>query len=353
MRKIFKKLLVTTLALAIVMSGIIPGTEPLEVQAQTVGMDSLYSIEVFMKDDGITFDRDCTLDIDGTREVYSSGETWTNNSDNKYYVDEKEIDTENPIIYLKSCTFGGYKITVFHDAGMDYGTTMNSGLPIELGDSTTISISELRDRIISSHIASGVVLSIFEDKIYRDRELTSTYSDSDVIDVSTGEISVWREENTYFIYKEVYARLDFENVPTSGDCDASDSSSNDKKEEESKPVEQPKTPETHYGMFQEDAIRRLNLAIENVNKAVANGTTDQTKKVELNTGIWVSFHKSVYEEIQKCDVPVSITFIYQGTRYVVTIPANADVLSLVDQNGYCGFLNLGAHYGYDSIEKLW
>lgn len=38
MRKIFKRLLVTTLVLAIVMSGIIPGTEALEVQAQTVGM---------------------------------------------------------------------------------------------------------------------------------------------------------------------------------------------------------------------------------------------------------------------------------------------------------------------------
>ena len=174
-----------------------------------------------------------------------------------------------------------------------------------------------------------------------------------MIDVSSGEISVWREGGTYSIKKEVYARLDFENVPTSGDCDTSDSSSDDKKEEESKPVEPPKTPETHYGMFQEDAIRRLNLAIENVNKAVTNGTTNQTKKVELNTGVWVSFHKSVYEEIQKCTVPVSISFIYQGTRYVVTIPANADVLSLVDENGFCGFLNLGAHYGYDSIEKLW
>ena len=347
MRKIFKRLLVTTLVLAIVMSGIIPGTEALEVQAKS--LSEVNELDIIKAGDTITFDKDYTLNIDGTSQEYASGITWTNDGSGEYYVDAIEDFT----IYLKSCTFGGYKITVFHDAGMDYGTTMNSGLPIELGSDTTISISELRDRIISSHIASGVVLSIFEDKIYRDRELTSTYSDSDVIDVSTGEISVWREENTYFIYKEVYARLDFENVPTSGDCDTSDSSSGDKKEEESKPVEQPKTPETHYGMFQEDAIRRLNLAIENVNKAVANGTTDQTKKVELNTGIWVSFHKSVYEEIQKCDVPVSITFIYQGTRYVVTIPANADVLSLVDQNGYCGFLNLGAHYGYDSIEKLW
>lgn len=347
MGKIFKRLLVTTLALAIVMSGIIPGTEALNVQAKAIG--EISTLDIIKAGDTITFDKDYTLNIDGTSQEYASGITWTNDGSGEYYVDAIEDFT----IYLKSCTFGGYKITVFHDAGMDYGTTMNSGLPIELGSDTTISIGELRDRIVSSHIASGVVLSILDNKIYKDRELTSTYSDSDVIDVSTGEISVWREENIYFIYKEVYARLDFENVPTSGDCDTSDSSSGDKKEEESKPVEQPKTPETHYGMFQEDAIRRLNLAIENVNKAVTNGTTNQTKKVELNTGVWVSFHKSVYEEIQKCTVPVSISFIYQGTRYVVTIPANADVLSLVDENGFCGFLNLGAHYGYDSIEKLW
>ena len=351
MRKIFKRLLVTTLVLAIVMSGIIPGTEALEVQAKS--LSEVNELDIIKAGDTITFDKDYTLNIDGTSQEYASGITWTNDGSGEYFVDEIDINGENPFIKLKSCTFNGYKITVFHDAAMDYGTNMNSGIPIELGSDTTISISELRDRIISSHIASGVVLSIFEDKIYEDRELTTTYSDNDVIDVSSGEISVWREGGTYSIYKEVYARLDFENVPTSGDCGTSDSSSNGKKEEESKAVEQPKTPETHYGMFQEDAIRRLNLAIENVNKAVANGTTNEAKKVELNTGIWVSFHKSVYEEIQKCNVPVSITFIYQGTRYVVTIPANADVLSLVDENGYCGFFNLGAHYGYDSVEKLW
>lgn len=347
MRKIFKKLLVTTLALAIVMSGIIPGTQPLEVQARS--LSEVNELDIIKAGDTIEFDRDFTVDIDGESQVYTSSNPWSNDGGGEYFVDEIDINVENPFVKLKSCTFSGYKITVFHDAAMDYGTNMNSGIPIELGDSTTISISELRDRIISSHIASGVVLSIFEDKIYQDRELTTTYSDSDVINVSSGEISVWREGGTYSIYKEVYARLDFENVPTN----VPQTSSNDKKEEESKPVEQPKTPETHYGMFQEDAIRRLNLAIENVNKAVADGTTNQTKKVELNTGVWVSFHKSVYEKIQKCTVPVSISFIYQGTRYVVTIPANADVLSLVDENGYCGFLNLGAHYGYDSVEKLW
>lgn len=351
MGKILKRLLVTTLALAIVMSGIIPGTEALKVQAKS--LSEVNELDIIKAGDTIEFDRDFTVDIDGERQVYTSSNPWSNDDSGEYFVDEIDINGENPFVKLKSCTFSGYKITVFHDAAMDYGTNMNSGIPIELGSDTTISISELRDRIISSHIASGVVLSIFEDEIYKDRELTTTYNDNDVIDVSSGEISVWREGGTYSIKKEVYARLDFENVPTSGDCDTSDSSSDDKKEEESKPVEPPKTPETHYGMFQEDAIRRLNLAIENINKAVTNGTTNQTKKVELNTGVWVSFHKSVYEEIQKCTVPVSISFIYQGTRYVVTIPANADVLSLVDENGFCGFLNLGAHYGYDSIEKLW
>lgn len=347
MRKIFKRLLVTTLALAIVMSGIIPGTEPLEVQAKS--LSEVNELDIIKAGDTIEFDRDFTVDIDGESQVYTFSNPWSNDGSGEYFVDEIDINGENPFVKLKSCTFSGYEITVFHDAGMDYGTNMNSGIPIELGDSTTISISELIDRIISSHITGGTVLSILDNKIYKDRELTTTYSDSDIIDVSSGEISVWREGGTYSIKIEVYARLDFENVPTN----VPQTPSNDKKEEESKPVEQPKTPETHYGMFQEDAIRKLNMALENVNKAVANGTTNQTKKVELNTGVWVSFHKSVYEEIQKCNVPVSITFIHQGTRYVVTIPANADVLSLVDKNGYCGFLNLGAHYGYDSVEKLW
>jgi len=341
--KILKRLVATTFALALVLSGILPGMEPLEVQAKTVDSNELYNIEVFMKDDGITFTGDYTLDIEGEIKTYTSGATWINESDNVYYVDKEEDTT----IYLKTCTFDGYKISVGHDPAMGYGTGTGGWMPIELGNTSTISISELRDRIISSSIAYGTVLSIFEDKIYKDSSYTIAYDDNDVIDVSQGEISAG--DGKYDISIDVYARLDFENVPTNGP----QTSSNDKKEEESKPVEQPKTPETHYGMFQEDAIRKLNVAIENVNKATTNGTTNQTKKVELNTGIWVSFHKSVYEEIQKCNVPVTITFIHEGTRYVVTIPSNANVLSLVDENGYCGFLNLGAHYGYDSIEKLW
>ena len=40
-------------------------------------------------------------------------------------------------------------------------------------------------------------------------------------------------------------------------------------------------------------------------------------------------------------------------RMASRIIGMGDVLSLVDENGFCGFLNLGAHYGYDSIEKLW
>ena len=91
------------------------------------------------------------------------------------------------------------------------------------------------------------------------------------------------------------------------------------------------TPETHYGVFQAAAVQKI---------AAAGKDT-----VKLDTGVWISFKRNVYEEMQKKGLPVELTFCYKGVKYRVIIPAGADVLSLVDENGYCGFLNLMAHFG--------
>ena len=51
---------------------------------------------------------------------------------------------------------------------------------------------------------------------------------------------------------------------------------------------------------------------------------------------------------QRPDVSLYVSFLdqeYKGNRVSFTIPAGQDTMSLVDSNGYVGFLFLGGTYG--------
>lgn len=353
--KILKRLVATTFALVLALSDIVPGIGTLEAQAKTI-TTQLSTEEIFDRMEynnlimgqgaSISFSQSGNLTINDVSTPHEKDSVWTNNSSQEYWVEGVSYNSDYHDVYLKSCEFSGnYKIRVHFDHAFDYGTRETSSFTFELGNSTTMS----KDDIISgmyNYFPSGVVIK--DDKLYKDNSCTSYYSDT--VDASDGEIDLMGE--IYDIELNAFVLVGTENTGCSDSCTPAPAPSVSQPTEP-EPVTVPETPETHYGSFQEDAVNKVQAAIANVNKAVANGTTNQTTDVKLDTGVWVSFNKSVYEEIQKCNVPVSITFIYQGTRYTVTIPAYADVLSLVDENGYCGFLNLGAHYGYDSIEKLW
>jgi len=362
--KILKRLATITLSFALALSGVIPGMEPLEVQAGIITSTQISTDDILdsfnndrVSDEfilsegaGIYFSQDALLFIGDENTPYTNGSTWTNNSSQEYCIYQISHDTgstDNLEIYLKPCSFSGeYSISVWFDHAFDYGTRETSAFTFELGNSTSIS----KDDIIAGmyeKFPSNVVIK--DDKLYKNNSCTDYFSD--MIDVTSSGWASFNDDNTYDWIFDAFVLVGTENMDNSSGSSTPSSTSKETKEEE-KPIEVPNTPETHYGTFQEDAINKVQTAIANINKATTNGTTNETKKVELNTGIWVSFNKAVYEEIQKCNVPVTITFIHEGTRYVVTIPAYADVLSLVDENGYCGFLNLGAHYGYDSIEKL-
>ncbi len=86
--------------------------------------------------------------------------------------------------------------------------------------------------------------------------------------------------------------------------------------------------------------------IELIKKAELNSV------LVINTNSWVSFHKSVYMAISaRPDLGVTINYRYQGKYYTVTIPAGADVMSLVNEEGFCGFRNLDAAYGGSEVVK--
>ena len=109
------------------------------------------------------------------------------------------------------------------------------------------------------------------------------------------------------------------------------------------------TPENNYAVFQESVKTSVDTAIAQATKAAqqvsSTGTTAELKPIAIDTGVWISFKGDVYQKLQTSGLPVQITFSYMGVRYRVDIPAGADLMSLVDENGYCGFLNLMAHFG--------
>ena len=111
-----------------------------------------------------------------------------------------------------------------------------------------------------------------------------------------------------------------------------------------------KTPETNHGIFQNTSIQKIDAALKELNKAIASGDTAKAdairnRGVTIETSVWHSFNKKVYQQIENSNIPVTLKFLYKGVKYSVTIPAGAKVTELCDKSGWCGFLNLAAHYG--------
>ena len=107
----------------------------------------------------------------------------------------------------------------------------------------------------------------------------------------------------------------------------------ERSEEPEEEPEEPQTAENNYVVFH-DTVKKM---IKDT--AAGQGT------ITIDTKNWISFRGDVYQELQNSGRPVQITFTYRGNRDRVDIPAGADLMSLVDENGYCGFLNLMAHFG--------
>jgi uncharacterized repeat protein (TIGR02543 family) len=85
-------------------------------------------------------------------------------------------------------------------------------------------------------------------------------------------------------------------------------------------------------------------------KTVKNAAAGAT--VKITTDRWVSFHHSVIEQLQKRpDVGMDLKYRYKGKAYEILIPAGTDLSSLIDKNGYIGFLQLAAKLGATQVSK--
>ncbi|MBO4679331.1 MAG: hypothetical protein J5626_06645 [Lachnospiraceae bacterium] len=110
-----------------------------------------------------------------------------------------------------------------------------------------------------------------------------------------------------------------------------------------------------YAAFLEKMDVQIETYLKQLSSLIAAGSVSDNKAlllngIILNTGDYVSFGRGTYvliDKAVKAGVSITINFTYQGVNYEVVIPANAKIspLSLVNEEGYCGFLNLMKHYG--------
>lgn len=93
-----------------------------------------------------------------------------------------------------------------------------------------------------------------------------------------------------------------------------------------------------YGIFTDTVIKRIETA--------PIGSTLAVDAVQ-----YVSFPQKVYEKLaERGDLTLEINFTYLGNAYTVTLPQDADFSGLIDQNGYCGFLNLCTRFTWSIRE---
>ncbi len=71
-----------------------------------------------------------------------------------------------------------------------------------------------------------------------------------------------------------------------------------------------------------------------------------TEEAIIRTDRWISFNQAVIEAIaERPELSVTVVYKYQGVECSVMIPAGADVRSLLNENGYCGFRYLDSVFG--------
>ena len=101
-----------------------------------------------------------------------------------------------------------------------------------------------------------------------------------------------------------------------------------------------------------DVLYRVPISAYGVfNKNVADKIRNakQGEMVKIETRKWISFHKMVMQALsERPDVSLEVSFLegeYRGNRLSFIIPAGIDTMSLVDENGYSGFLYLYGQLG--------
>ncbi len=95
--------------------------------------------------------------------------------------------------------------------------------------------------------------------------------------------------------------------------------------------------------------------LKKINALIAEGKLDEAnaliaKGLTINAGTHQGFNAQTLAKLGRASrmgIAVTVNFTYGGAGYSVTIPGNSviDPTVLIDEDGYCGFLNLLNYYG--------
>lgn len=103
-------------------------------------------------------------------------------------------------------------------------------------------------------------------------------------------------------------------------------------------------PGTAAGKFQQEIQEKINSAVSAI-EAGDNGSAG-TKTVVIDTGIWTCFNQKVLDELAKHpNVSLEIHYSYKNVRYVLVIPAGADLEAIRREDGFYGFRYLDSIFG--------
>lgn len=76
------------------------------------------------------------------------------------------------------------------------------------------------------------------------------------------------------------------------------------------------------------------------------------EQVAICTDRWISFDRRVAKALaDRPDVSVKLAYRYKGEAYILEIPAGEDWISLLDENGFCGFRYLALLFGTEHSEE--
>ena len=103
-------------------------------------------------------------------------------------------------------------------------------------------------------------------------------------------------------------------------------------------------PGTAAGKFQQEIQEKISSAVSAI-EAGDNGSAG-TKTVVIDTGIWTCFNQKVLDELAKHpNVSLEIHYSYKNVRYVLVIPAGADLEAIRREDGFYGFRYLDSIFG--------
>ncbi|SEP86187.1 hypothetical protein [Butyrivibrio sp. TB] len=173
-------------------------------------------------------------------------------------------------------------------------------------------------------------------------------------------------------FHDIKFRIAYNTTPPSGGGDSDGGSSTGDSDEGSSTVQkESESSHTHYYFWSEEKAATEDTDGEMVYRCECGAvqyrvpisayyvfnknTMEKIKKadkgatVKIETSKWISFHKMVMQALaDRPDVSLEVSFLdgeYKGNRISFIIPAGTDTLSLLDDNGFAGFLYLAGKLG--------